>query len=86
MNTYVHKELSKKDYELRIANVRRFERQLTDNGYLVVKFFLNISKKRNTRNGSGTLADDPATKWRVTDTDLAQNKHYDKYMDIFDKF
>ena len=39
---YAHKELSKKDYELRIANVRRFERQLTDNGYLVVKFFLNI--------------------------------------------
>ena len=31
---YAHKELSKKDYELRIANVRRFERQLTDNGYL----------------------------------------------------
>lgn len=51
---YAHKELSKKDYELRIANVRRFERQLTDNGYLVVKFFLNISKK-NRRNESGRL-------------------------------
>ena len=82
---YAHKELSKKDYELRIANVRRFERQLTDNGYLVVKFFLNISKKEQKKR-IRTLADDPATKWRVTDTDLAQNKHYDKYMDIFDKF
>ena len=40
---YAHKELSKKDYELRIANVRRFERQLTANGYLVVKYFLNVS-------------------------------------------
>ena len=62
---YAHKELSKKDYELRIANVRRFERQLTDNGYLVVKFFLNISKKEQKKR-IRTLADDPATKWRVT--------------------
>ena len=34
-------------YEARIAGIRRFERQLTDNGYLVMKFFLHISEKEH---------------------------------------
>ena len=36
----LHKELSETAYTNRIESVRRFERQLTDNGYLVMKFFL----------------------------------------------
>ena len=31
-------------YEKRIESIRRFERQLTDNGYLVLKFFMQIDK------------------------------------------
>ena len=30
-------------YEKRIESIRRFERQLTDNGYLVLKFFMQIN-------------------------------------------
>ena len=35
-------ELSDRKYEERIESVKRFERQLTDNGYLVVKLFLQV--------------------------------------------
>ncbi len=41
----LRKELSGADYEKRIESIRRFERQLTDNGYLVLKFFMHIEKK-----------------------------------------
>ena len=33
------------EYEKRIESIRRFERQLTDNGYLVLKFFMHIEKE-----------------------------------------
>ena len=41
----LRKELTGEDYEKRIESIRRFERQLTDNGYLVLKFFMQIDKE-----------------------------------------
>ena len=38
-------ELSDDAYDKRIDSIKRFERQLTDNGYLVVKFFMHIDKE-----------------------------------------
>ena len=38
-------ELSDKQYAERIESIKRFERQLTDNGYLVLKLFFQIGKK-----------------------------------------
>lgn len=43
-------ELSDKQYAERIESIKRFERQLTDNGYLVLKLFFQIGK-RNRRSG-----------------------------------
>ena len=40
----LHGELKEKQYKERIDSVKRFERQLTDNGYLVLKFFFQISR------------------------------------------
>ena len=45
----LHGTISEDVYANRIESVRRFERQLTDNGYLVMKFFLHISKKEQSR-------------------------------------
>ena len=36
--------MSGEAYEKRTESIRRFERQLTDNGYLVLKFFMEIDK------------------------------------------
>ena len=43
-----------KEYASRIESVRNFERQLTDNGYLVLKFFMQIEKKEQKRTGAGS--------------------------------
>ena len=43
----LHGTISEDVYANRIESVRRFERQLTDNGYLVMKFFLHISKRNS---------------------------------------
>ena len=40
-------KLDDKGYASRIDSVKRFERQLTDNGYLVMKFFFHIDEKNS---------------------------------------
>lgn len=81
----LHKELSDTAYANRIESVRRFERQLTDNGYLVMKFFLHISKKEQEKR-IRNLEDEKDTTWRVGKKDLWQNKHYDKCLDAFSSY
>ena len=82
---YLQGKLSEKEYAKRIESVQRFERQLTDNGYLVVKLFLNISKKEQEKRIS-RLTDEKDTAWRVGSYDLWQNEHYEKCQEIFSDY
>ncbi|MDE5700353.1 MAG: polyphosphate:AMP phosphotransferase [Lachnospiraceae bacterium] len=77
--------LEEKDYKKKIESVRRFERQLTDNGYLVMKFFFQISRKEQKRR-IDALDADKNTRWRVGEKDSWQNKHYDKCLRVFDRY
>lgn len=77
--------LKEKDYKKKIESVRRFERQLTDNGYLVMKFFFHISRKEQKRRIEA-LRSDKNTSWRVGEKDSWQNRHYDKCLAVFDRY
>ena len=78
-------ETSKKDYKTQLTSVKRFERQLSDNGCLVVKFFFHISEKVQKKRLKA-LESDPTTAWRVSDRDRWQNKHYGKCLDVYDEY
>ena len=77
--------LDDKAYAQRVDSVKRFERGLTDNGYLVLKFFFHISKKEQKRR-IDELLEDKDTAWRVSPGDLHQNRHYEEYLDTFDRY
>ena len=77
--------LDDQEYAQRVDSVRRFERQLTDNGYLVLKFFFHISKKEQAARIAG-LTGDKDTAWRVSRGDIWQNQHYDRCQEVFDKY
>lgn len=81
----LHGELDGKAYETKIDSIRRFERQLTDNGYLVMKFFFQIGEKEQKKR-IDTLLEDIDTKWRVSESDKWQNKHYDRCMEVYDRY
>lgn len=72
-------------YEKRIESIKRFERQLTDNGYLVLKFFMQIDEKEQ-RKRIEKLMNSKETRWRVADFDWWQNEHYHKCSKIFDRY
>lgn len=78
-------ECNKPDYRRKIESVKRFERQLHDNGYLVVKLFFQISEKEQ-RKRLDLLEKDKNTKWRVGQFDGWQNKHYEKCLDVYEQY
>ena len=78
-------DLFGEDYEKQIESIRRFERQLTDNGYLVLKFFMEIDKEEQ-KTRMQKLLDKPDTSWRVTGFDKWQNEHYKKCEKVFDRY
>ena len=61
-----------------------FERTLTEDRYLIVKFFLHISKDeqqyRLEKAGS-----DPHTAWRVEERDREQHAKYDEYLVVIEE-
>lgn len=81
----VEGELSDVEYRTRVDSTKRFERTLTDNGYLLLKFFLHISEREQKKRLT-ELLDDETTKWRVTKRDLRQNREYQEYLKAYDSF
>ncbi|MCQ4948844.1 polyphosphate:AMP phosphotransferase [Bittarella massiliensis (ex Durand et al. 2017)] len=76
--------LPKKELARRIEEINHFERTLTDNGYLIIKFFLHISQKEQKKRLSA-LEESKATRWRVTKTDWKRNRRYDDLYQIYDE-
>lgn len=81
----LHDKIGEKEYKKKIESVKRFERQLTDNGYLVMKFFFQISRKEQ-KKCIEVLKENKDTRWRVSGDEDWQNKHYDKCMHVFDRY
>lgn len=63
--------------------VRQFERQFTDDGMVVIKFFLAITKKEQKKRLE-VLEKDASTRWRVNEEDWKKNKSYDKCLEQYD--
>jgi len=85
VTAYLMGEIDKKEYSKRIDSIVNYERQLRDNGYLVVKFFVDIDKKTQEKR-LGKLLDNKNTKWRVSAKDAWQNMHYQEYKKEFNKY
>ncbi len=60
-------------------DIRSFERQLTDGGYVILKFFLHITKKEQKKRFR-KLRRNENTAWRVTKEDMRRHKQYDAYL------
>jgi len=76
-------QINSKETEGFYKDVKAFERQLTDDGALIIKFFLHISKKEQKRRFKALEAH-PTTSWRVKPHDWVQNKQYDHNLSLFE--
>ncbi len=73
-------KITKKD-ELPYAfhDILSFERQLADDGTVIIKFFLYISKEEQKKRFK-LLEDSRETGWKVTESDWKRNKEYNEYL------
>lgn len=71
--------ISDKQLDEAFHEIPAFERQLSDDGALIIKFFLHISKKEQKERLEKQQAD-PAMAWRVTEEDWQHHKTYDAYL------
>ncbi len=60
-------------------DIVEFERMLADDGAVILKFFLHISKKEQKKRFQA-IEEDPLEAWRVTKADWARHKKYDEYL------
>jgi len=64
--------------------LRVFERQLTDDGAVVVKFWLQISKQEQARRFA-KMQKKLALAWRIRKGDWRENQRYDEYTGMVDR-
>jgi AMP-polyphosphate phosphotransferase len=59
-------------------DIMDFERTLADDGHLILKFFLHISKQEQKRRFDKLLKD-PMTAWKVAPEDWEHHRRYDEW-------
>ena len=64
-----------------LDEIVRFEKMLTDEGALVLKFWFHLSKQKQ-KERFDKLESDPHTRWRVSDLDRKHYKMYDEFRNI----
>lgn len=71
--------IPERDWRRAYRNIIDFERTLADDGYLIIKFFLHISREEQKRRFD-KLIEDPLTAWQVLPEDWEHHKHYDQWL------
>jgi polyphosphate:AMP phosphotransferase len=80
----VYGENDDRDLDVAMDDALNFEKMLTDEGALILKFWLHLSKpKQKARLKS--LEKDPKTRWRVTERDWTHYKLYDKFVRVCER-
>ena len=84
LDAEIANQLSEADLKKAYSDVRAFERQLKDGGTVILKFFLEISKKEQAAR-LAALQENPATAWRVSDAVLQRHSRYNDYVKAVDR-
>ena len=82
-NQKLPKELITKDiWDERFQDIRNFEKYLNRNGTIVLKFFLNVSKKEQKKRFIERV-DDPDKNWKFSAADAKERGYWDDYMHAY---
>jgi PPK2 family polyphosphate:nucleotide phosphotransferase len=78
------KLVTKDIWEDRLSDIRNFEAYLNHNGILVVKIFLNVSKKEQKKRFLERI-DTPEKNWKFSTADLKERKYWKQYMTAYEE-
>lgn len=66
----------------RYRQINNMEQHLSENGTIILKFFLNVSRDEQKERFLKRI-DDPAANWKFSMADVAERQHWDSYMEAY---
>jgi PPK2 family polyphosphate:nucleotide phosphotransferase len=77
------KLLGKDVWDRRFKDIRSFERYMTNNGIIVRKFFLHVSKGEQKKRFLERI-ERPEKNWKLSPSDAAERKYWKDYMEVYE--
>lgn len=78
------KLVTKDIWDERLKDIRNFETYLNNNGILLVKIFLNVSKKEQKKRFLERI-DKPEKNWKFSNADVEERKYWKQYMAAYEE-
>ncbi|MEO8196919.1 MAG: polyphosphate kinase 2 family protein [Thermoanaerobaculia bacterium] len=75
--------VSKSIWEERLEDIASFERYFARQGYLILKFFLHISRAEQKKRFLARL-DEPEKNWKFALGDVREREHLEEYMKAYE--
>ncbi len=75
----VYGEIDELEFDRRLAEIIRFENALADDGALILKFWMHLSREQQ-QTRFDELSSDPLRSYRVTEEDRRNHEHYDNFV------
>ena len=76
--------VGKRIWDERLADIANFEDYLTRQGTIILKFFLNVSRKEQ-KNRFMERLDKPEKHWKFSASDVSERKFWPEYMHAFEE-
>lgn len=73
------KKVDKNFWKARYESIRNFEKQLTENGTIILKFFLYVSEEEQKVRFLDRI-NDPSKNWKFSSADIAERALWKDYM------
>ena len=70
-------------WKSRYESIRSFERHISDNGTVIIKFFLNVSKEEQKERFLERI-DDPLKHWKFSSADIDEREKWNHYMEAYE--
>ena len=79
----VHNLVPEAIWSQRYQQINDFERMLVENGTVVLKFFLHISKDEQKARLESRISD-PTKHWKIEESDVRERAYWDDYMQAYE--
>lgn len=79
----VHDLVPESIWKKRYQQINDFERMLVENGTVILKFFLHISKDEQKERLESRI-NDPSKHWKITEADIRERAYWDDYMQAYE--
>ncbi|WGQ11127.1 polyphosphate kinase 2 family protein [Pedobacter gandavensis] len=78
------KKIDDKFWKRRYESIRNFEKHITDNGTVVIKFFLYVSKDEQKERFLERI-DNPVKNWKFSSADITEREKWGDYMSAYEQ-